>query len=741
VPEELVRLVLEKTQGNPFYIEEMVLALRESQNLVWDQAAERYELIQDAKEMDLPETIQGVILSRLDRLPEEQRRMLQVASVFGRKFSGDVLRSVLPFQQTPESLDSKLQLVARLELIDSAHPQPSPSYAFRHALVQEVAYESLSYARRREIHRAIGEDLERDHKDEMNEHCDVLARHFDLGRDSKKAAGYLVMAGDKAKRVYANAEAADYYERGLAHLRAPTKEGRPQVICRVLEELADVRSLTGDYAAAVNRYREALERAVAPVERARLEGKLGGVCYRQGQLEQGIEHLEAGLGHLGIRAPRTRWHVRASLLRQILVQAAHTMLPWVFIRQRSENREAIAAAIEIYESVARISFEFDLEKCLDAHLRQLNLCETVPGSPEMAQTYSSHGIVCSVVPYFRRAVRYQRKGLAIRMASQDRWGVAQSLNFMGVNYYCMGFRKQSLSCLEESARILNEVGDRWESEVTYLFLSFNYLRSGELELAVQHARTCLDQSRQAEDSQGMGWALWALADATSRQGKLAEALEHGRQALECSEEARDRMWVAVVRRELGEIHLRMGNRQQAIEEMEKSLQQIRKFGLRHEFVMGAFSGLAEAYLSVLDDENDHAARRVSLQRIRKLCRQAVSKARKFPNWLGYAYRVSALYEWRVGDGRAARRFFERSIETSASLGASYELGMTYYDMGRFLLEAGRPEAGDCLDQAARLFEQCGAVLDRDQAKVLTLNLRRRIDHSVRAGFGRRQMAN
>ena len=417
------------------------------------------------------------------------------------------------------------------------------------------------------------------------------------------------------------------------------------------------------------------------------------------------------------------------------------MFSRVFIKQRFKNREAIAAAIEIYESLSRIGFEFDLEKCLDAHLRQLNLCETIPGSPEMAQTYSSHGIVCGVVPYFRRAIRYQRKGLAIREASQDRWGVAQSLNFMGVNYYCMGRWKQSLSCLKKSARILNEVGDRWESEVTNLFLSFNYLRSGQLELAVQHARTCLDQSRQAEDLQGMGWALWALADATSRQGKLAVALEYSQQALEGSEEAQDRMWVAAGRRALGQIHLKLGNRQQAVEEMEKSLQQIRNHGLRQEWVMGAFPGLAEAYLSVLDDENDHTARRVSLQRIRKLCRQAVSKAKKFPNWLGYAYRVSALYEWRVGDGRAARRFFERSIETSASLGASYELGMTYYDMGRFLLEAGRPEAGDCLDQAARLFEQCGAVLDRDQAKALTLNLRRRIDHSDRASFGRRVMAN
>ena len=119
------------------------------------------------------------------------------------------------------------------------------------------------------------------------------------------------------------------------------------------------------------------------------------------------------------------------------------MLPWMFIRKRSKNPEATRAAIEIYESLVRISFEFDVEKCIDAHLRQLNLCETIPGSPEMAQTYSSHGVVCGVIPIFGRALRYQQKGLAIREAAGSRWGIAQSLNFMGVNYYCMGRWEES----------------------------------------------------------------------------------------------------------------------------------------------------------------------------------------------------------------------------------------------------------------------------------------------------------
>jgi tetratricopeptide (TPR) repeat protein len=428
------------------------------------------------------------------------------------------------------------------------------------------------------------------------------------------------------------------------------------------------------------------------------------------------------------------------LLRQIVIQAAHTMLPWLFIRRRSKDREAACAAIEIYESLVRISFECDVEKCLDAHLRQMNLCETMPGTSEMAQTYSSHGIVCGILPSFARALRYQEKGLAIRESWRDRWGVAQSLNFMGVNYYCMGRWEQSLSCLKRSARIFDEVGDCWESEVTYVFTSLSYMRRGELELAVQHARTGLEQSQRAEDFQGMGWAWRALAEATSRQGNLAEALEHARQALECSEEARDHMWVAVVRRALGEIYLRMGNRDQAIGEMERSVQQIRDYGLRHEFVMGAYPGLAEAYLSVLDDESDHAARQAALRRIRKLCRKAVSKGKKFPNWLGDAYRVTALCEHAAGRPKAARHFFQRSLESSSFLGAGHELGRTYFELGKCLLASGDAEGSNCLNEAMRLFQECGAELDREKVET-TMNLRGLIGNADQTPPGPNRQAN
>ncbi|HUG92585.1 MAG TPA: adenylate/guanylate cyclase domain-containing protein [Planctomycetaceae bacterium] len=738
-PDRLTDLVVAKSQGNPFFIEEIVHALVASGHVVRDPAGRRCEFAPDPGVVDLPGTIQGLVLSRVDGLPEEHRRILQVASVFGRSFPRAALRSVLPFRVSTPALDSRLDEICRQELIvrepSAAAPGGSETCTFRHALIHEAVYESLSYARRREIHRAIGEELEQTCGGAIEERCDVLARHFDLARVPDKAFSYLSLAGDRARRACANVEAADYYQRALACGEALGERAAAPAVVPLLENLGDVLSLNGDYAAARDRYQQAARQSHSAVDRARLEGKIGGVCYRQGQPRSGIEHLEAGLAHLGIRMPRTRWQVRASLVRQLLIQTAHTLLPQALFRNRSGTAEASRAAIEIYEALSRISFEADLEKTLDAHLRQLNLCETLPGSPEMAQTYSSHGIVCGTIPLFGRALRYQRKGLAIREARGDRWGVAQSSNFMGICYYWMGRWDQARRCLEDSARIFEDVGDRWESEVTYLLLSYIALRRGELGEAARQARTSMDLSRRANDSQGMGWALGALAEACCRQGRLDQALAHARQALACSQQARDRMYLAVLRRILGAIYLKSGDAERAVVELRGSVQQVRGERLRHEYVVGAYAGLAEASLACLPAEPTPAdpSRARSLVRIRRLCRTAVGRARKFRNWLPEAYRVSALCEWAAGRPRSAGQFFERSMVVSEALGARYESALSWYDAGRFLLAGGRVEARECLVRARELFDQCGALLDRDRAEALVWGM------PGRTGNGRREV--
>jgi hypothetical protein len=179
------------------------------------------------------------------------------------------------------------------------------------------------------------------------------------------------------------------------------------------------------------------------------------------------------------------------------------------------------------------------------------------------------------------------------------------------------------------------------------------------------------------------------------------------------------MYLAVVRRVLGEIHLRLGRPHEAVVQMQASVKLIKDYRLPHEYVMGAFSGQAEACLAARAAAPGTSTAQVpTLRQIQKLCRQGIRKGQKFRNWLGYAYRVSALCEWSRGRRRAAVRLFQRSIEACSAIGAEYDLAMTYCDLGRLLLTTGDPAHRVCLEESQRLFMRCGAAHDLARVEIL-----------------------
>ncbi|MCP4594584.1 MAG: AAA family ATPase, partial [bacterium] len=182
-PEQLVELVVGKAQGNPFFTGEVVRALIDAEVLKQDNG--HWELVADPDQAGVPDTIHGVIQSRIDRLEETARRVLQVASVIGRIFSTPVLDGVYPYDDIDGTLPRRLgQLgtlgVGMMEVEEKLDPEQR--YLFQHALTQDVAYEGLSYARRRDLHRRVGTFVETEGWEAVSERLGFLAYHFFQGR-------------------------------------------------------------------------------------------------------------------------------------------------------------------------------------------------------------------------------------------------------------------------------------------------------------------------------------------------------------------------------------------------------------------------------------------------------------------------------------------------------------------------------------------------------------------------------
>jgi predicted ATPase len=203
----LEELVLEKTEGVPFFIEEFIKSLLEQK--IIDKCGDRYCLVKDIEGMIVPSTVQDVLMARIDSLAESAKEVLQTGSVVGREFNQDLIQAVTRLSE--RELLSDLSVLKDSEFLYERGIYPQSSYIFIHALTQDVAYNSLLSKRRKGIHAAIGKAIESLNVQKLDEFYEILAYHYSKGDSFEKAYQYLKLSGKKTTRNYSNWEAFRFY--------------------------------------------------------------------------------------------------------------------------------------------------------------------------------------------------------------------------------------------------------------------------------------------------------------------------------------------------------------------------------------------------------------------------------------------------------------------------------------------------------------------------------------------------
>ena len=295
VNEQLMHFILNRASGNPLFLEEFIFALLDNGSI--KKIDDQYVLNKQPSEIQIPTTIQGIIAARLDHLEADLKRTLQVASVIGRIFAYRILKAVMDLQA---GLKSYLINLQSLELISEKNYYPELEYIFRHALIQEVAYNSLLSLRKKDFHRKVGEAMKTFFAGRIGDHASLIGDHFMRGEAWESAYEFLVKAGDDAARLYAHAEARLHYARAaeaLAHLDDTKKNRRRRVDTAVkqtmaswradspdqnLQRLTGVKHLADDLAAPPDAPQEDLLRL------ARIRFWMGRVHYSRGEMEKAI---------------------------------------------------------------------------------------------------------------------------------------------------------------------------------------------------------------------------------------------------------------------------------------------------------------------------------------------------------------------------------------------------------------------------------------------------------------------
>jgi tetratricopeptide (TPR) repeat protein len=251
---DLEKLIVDRTGGNPFFVEEMVRELMERNELMKD--GNRYILRDTIDRLDIPRTVQGVIAARMDRLSEDLKRTMQVASVIGRDFAYKILGSIM---ELGAELRTHLTNLVGIEVLYEKTLYPELEYIFKHALTQEVAYESLLKQRRKELHGRIGQEIEALYSNRLEEHYEVLAHHYEQSGNAAKAIDYLILAGEKSYQHNAVQTASEFYLKAFEVMGRAEISLDVETMIRLHRGRARASLLIGDIDTASEEFRKVIE--------------------------------------------------------------------------------------------------------------------------------------------------------------------------------------------------------------------------------------------------------------------------------------------------------------------------------------------------------------------------------------------------------------------------------------------------------------------------------------------------
>ena len=254
IEKALEELILEKTEGVPFFIEEFIKSLKDLK--IIEKKDNTYRLSKDIQQLTIPSTIQDVIMARVDSLPERAKEVLQTGSVIEREFSYPLVNHIMGLPE--QELLSHLSIIKDSELLYERGIYPQSNYIFKHALTREVVYDSILAKRKRKLHEEIGNAIEELYKDNLSEHYEVLAEHYFLSENYLKSAEYSRFASRKAEKTASLNDAIAH-----AKKRVTSLEQSPQTE-DVEKQIIDARAVLGLYMTQLNYHVEAKE-AIDPI--------------------------------------------------------------------------------------------------------------------------------------------------------------------------------------------------------------------------------------------------------------------------------------------------------------------------------------------------------------------------------------------------------------------------------------------------------------------------------------------
>jgi class 3 adenylate cyclase/tetratricopeptide (TPR) repeat protein len=660
LPEKVAELITRKAEGHPFFSEQLAYALRDSGTLrIADGTCVLAPDAPDLDALDLPDTVQGVITSRIDRLSPSEQLTLKVASVIGRTFPLDLLRAVHPIEADRRTLPECLRALEALDLVVTTNG----ACQFKHALTQEVVYNLMLFSQRQQLHQEVAVWLERRYVTDLTPYYPALAHHWRRAELPQKAVIYLGRAGEQALENGAYEEAARFLQDALAYARkAPEQDA---------------------------------------VQQATWSRELAEAFYGLGRAEDCRQILEEMLASLGFPISRNRPAFLRGLLGQVIRQAAHRLWPPRGLAAPDPARSLAALA---YGRLMQIHYlSNDPLAMIDASLRGLNLAERAAPSSDQARIYGNLALSAGIARLHGVAERYRKLALDLASEQGNLPTLAWTHFVTGAYDIGMGRWEAAREAHGKALSISSQLGDvRRTSEIRFFLGLVEYFH-GNFEAVAQDSAQMVSEAQRRNDSQLIGIGRLVEAQCTLMRGNWDEAIAYLEDAL-----AQPDFGTSLQLRPfalLALANLRKGDVSRARQLVERALELMAAI---RPTIVSSFDGYA-ATAEVCLDLWDQAPQDAALAGLaRRACRGLQQYAAIFPIGQPRASLYQGRMLWRQGRKAQALKAWRGSLALSEQLEMPFERALAHFEIGRHLAETDA-ERELHLAQARAGFEALGTV--------------------------------
>ncbi len=453
VPKAIIERLITQAQGNPFYAEELINYLHDRDLDLRDQTI--------LDKVDLPASLNSLVISRIDQLTASQQLTIKIASVLGRVFRFKHLLGYYPELGEQVQVKSDLDTLSACELTPLDSPEPELAYLYKHLITHDVAYGLLTHSAQARLHERYADYIETTSGDQVELFLDQLSYHYEHSENQSKKREYLLKAGHYAQKRYANQAALDYYERALPIL---TQEEKPEILINI----GQVLELVGKWSEAKDAYEQALLITTQLGDLATQAGclsALGELERKGGHYSAALEYLEQAklifteLGNIDGQAQVYHFQGTVATHKGELETAKRLYEDSLEIRRKQGDLARTASLLSNLGIIERVQGHYDLAR--DLNEEALSLRKGLGDKWAIAVSLNNLGNVAIDQCSYAEAKNLLEEALTLRREVGDMWVVANSLNNLGNLARDQGNYQEANSRYRESLSIVAEYNDRW----------------------------------------------------------------------------------------------------------------------------------------------------------------------------------------------------------------------------------------------------------------------------------------